>query len=275
MIQTEIKKQIIRVLNNDDEVTLLIHSDLMKGFNLPFLNRNDFLVSHYKELEGLHDNLNIWMPSFNYEFLKDKAFSIENSKSQVGSLSEYFRKNISNWRSPVPVFSFSGIGNVPPLVSNSSLIDPFGLNSDFNYLYDNNAWLMHYGSSFSSSTILHYAERISKKMTYRYDKLFAGEVFSLDNKVTEVTIKYHVRPLNKYIGYDWTKIEKDLIDEGILVKLENEKTKISLCKITDLIDFWILKLNINPYYLLDEESKLWIMPALDKLGRPFLITDFE
>lgn len=134
---------------------------------------------------------------------------------------------------------------------------------------------MHYGSLFCSSTILHYAERISEKLLYRYDKLFNGSVVDQHNIITEVTINYHVRPKNNYLGYDWNKIENDLINEGILFKFENNDTKILLCRINDMIDYWIFKLNIDPFYLLDKKSKSWIIPTLDKLGRPFLATDFE
>jgi len=272
---SKIKSEIKNILKGDDDVTVLIHADVMQGFKIPFLNRNDFLISHYNEIKGLHDNLNIWMPTFNYGFLQNKIFDIRNSKSQVGVLSEHFRQNISEWRSSMPVFSFSGTGNILPFELTDSILDPFGKSSDFNVLYENNAWLMHYGSLFSSSTILHYAERISEKLLYRYDKLFAGSILSLNDSILEVAIKYHVRPMNNYLGYDWLKIENDLIAEGILFKFEKDNTKILLSRIKDLIDFWVVKLNDDPFYLLDRESKLWVIPAVDKLGRSFLITDFE
>lgn len=273
--QIKLKSKIKNVLKNEDEITLLVHSDLMQGFKVPFVNRNDFLVAHYNELTDLHQKVKIWMPTFNYDFFKDQVFSLKNSKSQVGVLSEYFRTNVSDWRSSVPGFSFSGLGDVPLIGTNNSIIDPFGLESNFNYLYENKAWLMHYGSSFSSSTILHYAERISQKMTYRYDKFFKGSILNLENEKSEVMLKYHVRPFGRHLGYDWNKIEKDLFKEDILIEFEEEKTKVLLCKINKLIDFWIFRLNVDPYYLIDEESKLWIVPQIDKLGRSFLITDFE
>jgi hypothetical protein len=31
----------------------------------------------------------------------------------------------------------------------------------------------------------------------------------------------------------------------------------------------------DPLYLLTEETRAWVEPQLQKLGRPFLITDFE
>lgn len=273
--ETEIKSQIKNIIKGDAEATLLIHADLMQGFKIPFLNRNNFLVSHYNELKGLHDKLNIWMPAFNYEFLQNKIFDVKNSKSQVGVLSEYFRENISEWRSSMPVFSFSGNGNIPSFEFKDSIVDPFGKNSDFSILYENKAWLMHYGSLFNSSTILHYAERISEKLVYRYDKFFTGTILGVNNIISEVTINYHVRPMNNYLGYDWFKIENDLITEGILFKFEKDNTKILLCRINELIDFWLLKLSNDPFYLLDQKSKLWVIPAVDKLGRSFLVTDFE
>jgi aminoglycoside 3-N-acetyltransferase len=273
--EIKIKTQIKNLLKDDAEAVLLIHSDLLQGFKIPFLNRNDFLISHYNELNDLHDNLNIWMPTFNYDFLKNGTFDIQKSKSQVGVLSEYFRGNISEWRSSMPVFSFSGFGKIKSFEFEDTILDPFGDNSDFSVLYKNRAWLMHYGSLFSSSTILHYAERISGKLVYRYDKFFTGSVIDMNNLISKVTINYHVRPKNNFLEYDWVKIENDLIKEGILYKFENNNTKLSICRIDVLIDFWLLKLNNDPYYLLDQKSKSWVITALNKFGRPFLISDFE
>ena len=40
-------------------------------------------------------------------------------------------------------------------------------------------------------------------------------------------------------------------------------------------DFIIDKIKIDPFYLLDNESKKWVMPKVNKLGRGFLLADFE
>lgn len=275
MDNCNIVKNIREILNEDtSDLTLLVHSDLMKGLDLPFSGRDEFLASHLAELKSLHDNISIWMPAFNYDFCKGEVYSIPSTKSRVGALSEYFRSKISDWRTDVPVFSFAGFGAAPKLYHNAE-IDPFGAKSIFDHLYRNEAWMMHYGSSISSSTILHYAERQSGLLSYRYDKIFKGKIQDMEGRISNVALKYHVRPLGRYLDYDWNKIEQNLVDEKILIQFRNKKTMISLCRIDLLVDYWLLRLRQDPLCLLDLKSKSWIEPLLDKLGRTFLITDFE
>jgi aminoglycoside 3-N-acetyltransferase len=269
-----IAKKIKTFFGHEQEPIVLVHSDLMHGFQLPFTKRSELLALHYNELNELHDHLNVVMPTFNYDFCGGSIFDVKYSKSQVGVLSEYFRNYISKWRTPIPVFSFAGNGKNPGCNLEAN-IDPFGTNSVFDYLYENNAWLLHYGSPLSSSTILHYAERMSGELCYRYDKVFNGIVVDKENKEFNVAIKYHVRPLTERLEYNWIKIEEDIIKEKILIKFQDGETRISICKIKDLIAFWVHKMREDPFYFLDMASKAWIIPRLNKLGRAFLIADFE
>ena len=270
----KIKEQIQQKLNDLESDTILIHSDIIQGFEIPFSNREDFLISHIKEIRALNTNLDIWMPTFNYDFCKDGSYVINESPSKVGVISEYFRKNIAEWRTPIPVFSFAGTGE-KPIFDIAQIIDPFGTDSGFQILHEKDALLMHYGSSLSSSTILHYAERISNKIYYRYDKLFLGKIIPNSGKEINVSFNFHVRPSGNYLDYDWIKIEKDLFENNILFLFSEGRTRILLCKIKELISYWLERMAKDPLYFLDNESKLWVKPLLEKLGRPFLITDFE
>lgn len=269
-----LKEHIQQKLNELLGDTILIHSDIMQGFKIPYINREALLISHIQEIRSLKANLNIWMPTFNYDFCKGYSYIIKDSPSQVGVLSEYFRKNIAEWRTPIPVFSFAGTGEIPVL-DISRVIDPFGHHSAFHVLYERDSLLMHYGSSLDVTTTLHYAERVSNHLYYRYDKLFHGKIISVDAKEIDVSFNFHVRPLGKHLDYDWNKIENDLFQNNILFLYKEGGSRILLCKIKELINFWVQRISQEPLYLLDIESKKWIEPMLNKLGRPFLITDFE
>ncbi|WP_290824130.1 AAC(3) family N-acetyltransferase [Flavobacterium sp.] len=266
------KEEIIKVLNDNQIQRMLVHSDLMHGFKIQFSNRIDYLKLQMIELNKFEREL--WMPAFNYDFCKGGDYSIVNSRSQVGILSEHFRINNAFWRTNTPIFSISGNGEEPKLAENE-IIDPFGKESSFEYLYINNGALMHYGSTFSSSTILHYIERISGNLVYRYDKIFIGNVLTNDNLLNKKIVTYHVRPLNHYFEYNWVKLEKELIENDILFEFQEDSTRILVCNIRKLVDFWIEKLNVDSLYFLDEKTKKWVEPMLDKLGRKFLISDFE
>jgi len=268
MLHQIIKKEIQKLNSN----LIQIHSDLAHGFTpKEFISRNQILESHLNALKNL--NADIWMPTFNYNFCEEKIYNIETTKSTTGILTEYFRTLDETWRTPIPVFSFAGTGNRPDL-SIKENVNPFGGSSAFAYLYNQQATLMHYGSNFDVTTILHFAETISNNLLYRYDKHFKGKVIT-ETGESEILLKFHVRPMGKHLDYDWVKIEDELYKVGILKKFTDDKAIILLCPIYELVNFWIEKIKENPLYFLDKESIKWVAPMLDSLGRPFLISDFE
>ncbi len=270
-----IKEQIRLKLIELGGDTILIHSDIRQGFEIPFINKSTYLNAHLEEIKLLRTNMSIWMPTFNFDFVqKGKIFQVNNCPSQVGVLPEYFRKNAAEWRTPIPVFSFAGMGE-QPILDISGIIDPFGWHSAWNFLYEKDALLMFYGASFNSATILHYIERISNCLCYRYDKLFYGKIEKSNGVEIEVKLFYHVRPLGKSLVYDAYKIENDLLKNEILFLFKEGRSIILLCRVRDLVNFCLSKLKQNLLYFLNIETKLWVEPLLNKLGRPFIITDFE
>ena len=50
---------------------------------------------------------------------------------------------------------------------------------------------------------------------------------------------------------------------------------ITLFSIKDVSDYWINKLNNDPFYFLNEETKQWVIPKINALGRGFELNDFE
>ncbi len=250
----------------------LVNSDINYGFKIPF-EKSTFLKNHLKKLKELTKDSKLFFPSFNYSFLKNKIYNVNDDKSEVGLLSEFFRLKSSSWRSKVPVYSFTGEIKID--ICENSIIDPFDEKSFFNFLNSNNSCMIHYGSNFGTTTLIHYVERISNFLNYRYDKIFKGIVIKEDGLINKVSLKYHVRPLKHNFDYDWKKLEKDLIDENILKIFKQGKTRIIYFSIKDLVNYWIYKLNDDNFYFLNDLTKKWVLPKLDKLGRKFEIKDFE
>jgi len=269
---TKIKNELKEYISKNGNSHILIHSDILFGFKIKFENQSQFIAQHYNELHETCQSLDILMPSFNYDFCKGKPYNVKNDESQVGSLSEYFRQNISSWRSSTPVFNFSGTG-INPSPNLVKDIDPFDDNSLFGFLNKKKGLLMHYGSGFHSTTLIHYVERISHKLIYRYNKEFSGIIN--DGKNHEANLIYHVRPKDFALDYDWTKLESDLLNEKLLNKFKEGRTQILIAKIDDIVNFWLGKIADDPFYLLDANTKLWVMKKYRELNRRFLITDFE
>ncbi len=269
-----VKENLKRYISKNGNGHILIHSDILFGFKIQFERHDLFLEEHYKELKAVCQPLKIIMPSFNYDFCKGSPYNIKESESQVGTLSEYFRKNKAAWRTSIPVFNFSGIGENPIPIKYGK-IDPFDKNSLFGFLHKNKGILMHYGSGFHASTLIHYVERISNRLIYRYDKLFKSQVIDINDVTHECELIYHVRPMGYELDYDWSKIEEDLIENELIEKYKEKRTQILIGRIDKIVDFWLTRLNDNPFYFLNKDTRNWVEAKFNELYRPFELTDFE
>ena len=255
----------------------LVHSD---AFRTRFLvqgvgGRKQILEKHIKNLEFLAGQRPLWLPTFNYDFCMSGTYDVLEHQSQVGPISEYFRKEISVWRSECPVFNFAG-NDQSNTDDNSGLavIDPFGRQSQFAKLIELGGSIVWYGAPISATTLIHYAEHILGGPLYRYDKSFFGNVVSGDHIVQNVELVYHVRPRNMDLDYDWQKIESNLSSLGLIHTL-NDSVGCYWASTNDLIECWIESLKKDPLYFLSENTRKWVEPLLSKLGRRFEINDFE
>ncbi len=269
-----VKEELRKYISKNGNSHILIHSDILFGFKIMFENQEVFFQEHMSELMKVCQPLKIIMPSFNYDFCRGIPYNMRKTESQVGTLSEYFRKNISTWRSSTPVFNFSGMGD-NPITDNYSMIDPFDENSIFGFLHKSRGLLMHYGSGFHTTTLIHYVERISYQLIYRYDKNFKSQVIDTDNVKHDCELVYHVRPMGYNLGYDWKKIEIDLIENNIIKKYKEKRTQIIIGRIDKIVDYWLDCLKKNPFYFLNDDTREWVESKFNKLNRPFKLTDYE
>ena len=271
-INEEVKTIVNKIGNNN----VLIHSDIKHLFLFEFNSKTDLLEKHLKNINEIFSNYNIWMPTFNYDFTKTGVYDLNKDKSQVGVLSNYY-KTICDWRTTTPVFNFCGNGNFPiDEIYSSKKINPFSYNSEFHYLYQTNSLQCHYGSNLNSSTLIHYVEEISKNLLYRYSKIFNG-IIKTGEINTEVVLDYHVTPLNPRVNYDWGKIHHDLLKENLIheYKIFGNINYIIIFLVKKVTDYWIDKIEDDPFYFLDKESKKWVIPKVHQLGRGFELNDFE
>ena len=236
--------------------------------------REDILRAHVANLAEAAGGRALWTPTFNYDFPKTHHFDARTAPSQVGPFTEHFRKNVALWRVPIPMFSFAGNGARPTLEVCGD-VDAFGANSIFAEIVQLDSTILFYGAGIISATILHHAESRSAGPLYRYQKSFSGRVIDRNGDERAVTLRSHVRPLNKTLAYDAAKMARDLISAGLLLALPEAQGRICAIGADQLVEFWVEKLRQDPFYLLDEPSRQWIEPCVNSLGRRFLISDFE
>jgi aminoglycoside 3-N-acetyltransferase len=256
---------------------LIVHSDVMYAMKAVKLvsNINQLLSAHIEALEYCASSRSLLFPTFNYQFPKTKLYNINSTPSEVGQLSEFARKNWAKWRTDVPMYNFCGVGEELSL-SHEDIINPFGEHSVFAEVTNNDGVVLMYGTSVARSTIIHYIEHmIDGGPLYRYDKEFYGTVSDVNGVDKNITLINHVRPLVKQIVYDWDKIEQDLLKDGILLPIKEGASFAFIYSAQKIFDYLSLRIESDPFYLIDDESKLWAIPMIDKLGRRLHLSDFE
>lgn len=249
---------------------LFVHSNSME--TLPLIkvsaSKDAILNAH---IELLHKIVNIdklLVPTFNYQFPKDRVFDVEKTPSEVGQISEFYRDKYASWRNYDPMFSVSGAGR--SLVKESEIQCPFDDDSIFSFLVDNDAYILFYGTKMNTATMIHHVE-YKVGVQYRYWKSFEG-ILNNRNGSSKLVLYSHFRAMGRHLDYDWPRLESDLEQEGLI---QHHFKTVFGCKAKSLVDFWMSKLSDDPFYLLDPESRTWVMPMLESLGRGFLQSDFE
>lgn len=267
--------QINKQLLSSGENSISIHSDISKLLLFDFKNKQGYLNHHLNNLFEITEGFDLWMPSFNYDFLKTLIYEVGSDIIQVGILNSFFNQQ-SSWRTTTPVFNFCGNGYYPlPELKPDTVINPFSHFSEFGHLYRSNSIYGFYGANLSSCTLLHFAECLSQNLLYRYPKFFKGKVILSEQEIN-VKLKYYVRPLNNMVIYNWGKIKFDLIHNDLYheIKVQNFDY-FSFFNVKNVVDFWVDKINSDPYYFLEDESKKNIKLKNENLGRGFELKDFE
>lgn len=272
---TETLTDIAELVRSMGEGPVFVHSDPFRAARLvpPVRDRNALLDSHIDVLRAASDGRALWLPTFNYDFPRTRVFDVRSSESQLGPIPERFRTASADWRTPIPIFPIAGIG-ADPQPRWGSRTDPFGEDSIFAALVSNDGVVLYYGETFHYNTLVHYSERVSGGPAYRYDKLFPGQVIMADGTAVEGSLDYHVRPMGTGLEYDWERLLREALDAGVCRRLEGAP-EVLAASAAGLNAFWVGAMSHDPFALLDKKTREWAEPAVEKLGRRFVISDYE
>lgn len=254
---------------------VFVHSDPFRAARMvkPVRDRIAFLDAHIAVLHQAAEGRPLWLPAFNYDFPRTLVFDVRRTESQLGPVPERFRLSSAEWRTPIPIFSIAGTG-ADPQPRWETGTDPFGEESIFGELVRSDGVVLYYGDTFHYNTLVHYSERMSGGPVYRYDKLFPGKVIMADGTESEGSLYYHVRPLGTGLEYDWARLQEEAIGTGVCRRLEGAP-EILVASAKALSDLWVSGLRRDSFSLLDRKSRQWVEPAIEELGRRFVISDFE
>ena len=252
-----------------------IHSDIVNAHNILLAQgeidrKKNICESHFDFLKKNLGENNLIFPSFNYQFSSNLKFNLKNDESEVGSLSEWVRKNTNFKRSFTPFFS---ILTKKKFIVFKKKQYPFGRNSCFEKIFNMNGTFLFYGINFAIFTAIHYLETVLGPVPYRYNKTFKGKIISKNNYI-DCEVILHVRPKKSKLEYDWYKMQNDLIKEGILNKSKNFKN-FYFCKSKDVYNFFEKKLRRDIFYMLNKKSKQKFVKLTGGGKKNVCIKDFE
>ncbi len=190
------------------------------------------------------------MPTFNWNYCKGEVFDPETSPSQVGVLTEIFRKRTGVLRSITPPWcTFATVGKLAEYIVSIKGTSSFGSDSILEYLYEMNAKYVFLGCAFSEGAVhIHWLEE-RFEVPYRYWKQFKGQVRIRGELVKNVSYMYARRvdtdaTINSnHLTTAFEKTGKVKVEKLGLGELKSFKTK-------DYVEFMI------PYF---EKDKLVVL----------------
>ncbi|GDX55640.1 hypothetical protein LBMAG29_09500 [Methylophilaceae bacterium] len=187
------------------------------------------------------------VPTYNYDFCSGKTYDPKKSPSQVGQLSEYFRKLSSTQRSFHPVYSHAVMGAKQKFYCQNPSSSAFGEDSFFSKLFFDKAKLLFMGVDFQVATIIHYVE---EKFTvpYRFMKEFSGKVVE-DDTEKDFTARIYSRDLELDPKLNTKKLQDFLIQNGVAKESVLGRGKLMSVGVLEFCDCVLSFLQKNPYNL--------------------------
>ena len=137
---------------------LLVHSDIL-AFGRPHYSDINIFFSVLIDafIETIGPSGTLIMPTFSFSFTNGDDFSVSDSPSLVGALTNHFRKIKGVIRTHDPIHSCAIKGPKSKLLSEISN-DTFGDKSIYGHLLDHNAKIATFGTKFADNCFFHFIE---------------------------------------------------------------------------------------------------------------------
>ena len=261
---------------------VFVHSDISVFGKLLLFDRKlllQTLTDSIKEVVG--EDGTIIMPTFTYSFDKNEAYDIENTKSTVGALTEFFRKQEGVSRTIHPSHSSAVWGKNKEGFLNIGK-DTFDENSIFGKLHKGNGKLVFFGAPLHiSCTYLHYIEQ-KYEVPYRCMRKYEVKIIK-DGKEYEDVFSFYYK--YSFFYTDMLRLENDLKERGLLKEVKAGEGSISVIESDSLLKEGLKLLDKDIYFFLKNNSifKLfnvciypflryapWLVRIVDRAASKFL-----
>jgi len=244
-------------LNKGD--TVMVHSDVATlGKMGDIRDRDEFFASILNAFLGIIGNEGtLIVPTYTYSFCRNETFDVRKSKSTVGALTEFVRKQKGAIRSEDPIFSHAAIGkNAEKLLKDVSS-ECFGGDSFFDRFYKSGGKIINLGKFFDI-TFLYYIEN-KFGVNYRYNKKFSGTVIKENGSEHHKEVVYYVRYLpeeGRDVRHDKTLLGNELEKRGLLKRVPLGEEFILCSKARDCFDVGLEMLGNSKYAFLTHDPNV-------------------
>jgi len=196
---------------------LYMHTALSFGIPNPAMKKNELLQALLETISELKVKTLV-VPTFTFSFCNGVDYDVVNSKSKMGVLNEYVRKQPDAIRSLDPLMSVSLIGEDKDLAEGIGHIS-IGKDSTFDKLhYRNNVKFLFLGTGLGDCfTYMHYIEAFVNSH-YRYNRDFTGNI-TTPERTYEDTYTLFVRYKNVKPGKGSYIYEDVLVNKDIAKKV--------------------------------------------------------
>ena len=197
------------------------------------------------------------VPTFSYCFKgsKNGAYDPAKSKSNTGLLTEIFRKRPDAVRSLQPTHSVAAIGKgAGELCAGHEEKTPLGVDSPLHRLAMQGGWIVYFGTSADSFSLLHVAETVADLPmlgTFNWAHIGWGPVALVETAegVRELPLRQVPGCSRSFGVFDTWADEEGLFRRGTLYG-----SSVSLIKAKDALDLAVDKLKADPSCLLCPEG---------------------
>jgi aminoglycoside N3'-acetyltransferase len=197
--------------------TILIHSSMRRAFR-ELGNRGmklESLTIINSLLKILGEEGTLILPLFNFDFPSTKRFSMQETPSQMGKITEDARLTFPGVRTGHPIYSFFVIGFHRPLFEGLANRSGYGSDSPFAKLLELDAKIGVVDlEDQDSMTMYHHVEQMLD-VPYRYHKDFSGTYEDTEGKTSDQTFSVFVRRLEEGVETNVNKMGEILWREGV------------------------------------------------------------
>ncbi len=206
----------------------------------------------------------IAMPTFTWSFCNTRTYHCKNTPSEIGILTEKFRKRKKVIRGKHPIFSFAARGPLAEEFVSHKGETCWGRNTPFDYINKKDGLLIMFGIGWEYLTFYHHIEEM-KSVPYHYFKTFKGKA-DYGEGLIDVTPKYHVRSLRLPTENDFSLIHNILAKEGKVKIVKLGDGFIKILRARDVYDLGSKLIDQDPYVFLKDKNAY-----LDAQKKPFFV----